>query len=646
MKLETMNCELKRFSLLTVLFLFCLTAGADLGGFHYRNISVKAEVKKNNEWHITERLDVVFDQPRHGIYRYIPMSFWLNHDLRDIEGGESRIERFNYKSDISDLEVEGAPYETDIDNDNKVIRMGDADRKVVGDKTYIIHYTYTYRDDRVPSYDYLFHTILGTDFNEFIDNFSFDITFEKSLPDDIANRLQVFSGAFGNESNVMDNLEINATPTQITGRATNVAPNHGVTLYAPLPEGYYEDVLTVNPFWHYLFLAITILLIIAIIVCHLMVKRGHVTKSIEFYPPDGISSAEVGTIIDDSADLIDLASLIPWLAGQGYLSIQEVKKNGLVSKLMGKTDLMLTKRKDLPPSAPAYQRKMMNMLFKKGDQVRMSDIGEQPQAITSITQSLKGCFKGKRQLTTTKILPVCLYLLLIIFGSLALGTNSVEKTLDSDAIILAFIAYGIPFLIGFIGRMAMSTRDLIGKMWVRVLVITAKALCMVIVWLGYYFGTNDYGAPMGFGQIAALFIVSFILGELAGRFNVNTPYRLEMMGRLLGFKEFIETAERSRLEHLQHDDPNYYYTILPYAMVFGLSDKWAKLFKDINVEKPDWYDSATPLTGYALTHHLTESLHASVNDSIRTISHDSSSHSSSGGGFSGGGGGGGGGGSW
>ncbi len=258
-----MNHELKKYALLTVLLLACLTAGADRGGFHYRNINVTAEVKKNNEWHVTEQLDVVFDQPRHGIYRYIPKSFWLNHDLRDIEGNESRIERFDYQSDISDLKVEGAPYETETDNGNLVIRMGDADREVTGDKTYVIHYTYTYRDDRMPAFDYLFHTILGTDFNESIDHFSFDITFEKPLPDDIADRLKVYSGTFGNESNVIEFLEVNATPTRITGEAANVAPNHGVTLYAMLPEGYYEDVLTVNPFWHYLFLAITILLIIA-----------------------------------------------------------------------------------------------------------------------------------------------------------------------------------------------------------------------------------------------------------------------------------------------------------------------------------------------------------------------------------------------
>ena len=80
-------------------------------------------------------------------------------------------------------------------------------------------------------------------------------------------------------------------------------------------------------------------------------------------------------------------------------------------------------------------------------------------------------------------------------------------------------------------------------------------------------------------------------------------------------------------------------------MVFGLTDKWADLFKDINVDNPGWYESSVPLTGYAFTKSLTSNLYSSASNAITTISHDSSSRSG-GGGFSGGGGGGGGGGSW
>lgn len=64
-----------------------------------------------------------------------------------------------------------------------------------------------------------------------------------------------------------------------------------------------------------------------------------------------------------------------------------------------------------------------------------------------------------------------------------------------------------------------------------------------------------------------------------------------MKGRLLGFKEFIRTAELDRIKMLVEDNPQYFYEILPYAYVFGLTSKWIKHFENIPLEQPSWYQS-------------------------------------------------------
>lgn len=622
---------MRRLILLMAVLAGCLTAWADRGGFHYTDIMVEAVVHENNVWEVKEVLTVDFTEPRHGIYRYIPWKFWLNHR---VDGSEEPV-RFNYISDIENVTVDHYAFNTETDdNGNLVIRIGDADREVTGLHTYVIHYTYTYHNDRRPNGDYLFHTILGTDFAEPIDHFSFRVQFDKPLPNDIADRLKVYSGEFGNEQNVID-LQMQVTPTVIEGQTDHVPPYHGLTLYAPLPEGYYTGVLSCNYLWHYLFLGITVFLILAIVVCLLLNRRPHVTKSIEFYPPEDISSAEVGTIIDSSVDIIDIASLIPWLAGKGYLKIKEV----------GKDDLQLTKVKDLPLQAPKYQRLMMQLFFKNTDVVLMKSLGEQPSAVSNIIKTLDGSFKGERKLSTLRW-PAMFYLLLCIFATLTLGTNSVEATFYAPSIFLAVAFFGIPYALCLFFRLFRSNSDLLRGMLSRLIGIVVTAVIMAAFCATFCCFFIPYGAPMSAAMVAVMFAVCFLLGEFIGQFNVDTPYRTEMMGRLLGFKEFIETAEHGRLQGLQADDPHYFYTILPYAMVFGLSKKWSNLFKDIDVEKPDWYDARTPLLGYALTNHMVNSLCSSVSHAITTISHDSSSHGHGGGGFSGGGGGGGGGGSW
>ena len=630
----------RRFLWLALLLTVCLQASANRGGFYYKNISIEALVHENNVWDVTETFDIYFEEPRHGFYRYIPKGFQLTHK---VDGEE---QEFRYVCDIDDIEVDGWEFTTeDSDDEFCIIRIGDADREVSGNQRYVISYTYTYPDDRLANKDYLFHTVLGTEFEQRIEHVDFDITFDKDLPDDIVDRLKIYSGVYGKTDDMIPSLSVEASTDEIAGEAQDVEPRHGITLYAKLPEGYYEGARSVNYIWFYIFLTLTILTIVAIVYYQLKQKTPHITKVIEFYPPEGISSGEVGTIIDESVDDIDIASLIPWLAGQGYISIKETQKG----KLFKSTDLELTKLKELLEDAPSYQKQLVTLLFGKKDVVKMKSIGNKPEQYTKVKNSLKKHFKDERELTALET-PFFLYPLLTLFGTLTLGFNTVVSTLDWTTLLAAAIFFGLPCILASVFRIGGRASDLLHSSTYHILFIIGKAVLMLVTWQVFSKVFTDYGAPLNQWAMLALYVVSFLLNELAGRFLVDTDYRVQMMGRLLGFKEFIETAEKPRLEQLQADDPQYFYKVLPYAMVFGLSDKWENLFKEIKVDKPEWYDSATPLMGAALTHNMMHNFSSTVSSAITTISHSSSGGGgggfSGGGGFAGGGGGGGGGGSW
>ena len=639
---------------LFVLMAVTLTAWADRGGFYYQNFRVDAVVHRDNVWDITETIDVFFEEPRHGIYRYIPLSFSLDHDVSMDEGNEQKViqgqvvqdwRTFQYRSDVDDVSVEGGDFTTeDSDDNNKVIRIGSEWHEVAGYHRYVIRYKYIYREDRRPNYDYIFHTILGTDFAERIDTFSFKVEFEKPLPADIQQRLEVYSGVYGSVYNTVEDLTIKANQHFIRGKALNIPPHHGITLYAKLPEGYYEDVLAANHVLHYISFGLSVMLILLIVYYLFKTKRKKPVKVIEFYPPEGISSAEVGTIIDDSVDTEDMASMIPWFAGKGYISIEE-KEKGSVFK---RTEMVLTKLKDLPNEAPEYQKKLMKLIFRGNKTANLSHMAENPSDVEKFKSELKKNFKGDKALSSYEM-PIFLYFFLLLSTTCVFGTNSVLETIDVDEWLLAAFIWSVPFAIGTFFRLYDSDKDIFSNKWKQALIFVVKTLVMVLLCWIYVDQLMDYGAPMGKNLSIGMFVVCFLLGEFIGRFNVDTDYRVEMCGRLLGFKEFIKTAEKSRLEALQTDDPAYFYKILPYAMVFGLSNKWTKLFKDIEVQQPDWYRTATPLYGNALLSHMTDNLFSSTKSAINVVSHDSSSSGFSGGGgggFSGGGGGGGGGGSW
>jgi uncharacterized membrane protein len=82
--------------------------------------------------------------------------------------------------------------------------------------------------------------------------------------------------------------------------------------------------------------------------------------------------------------------------------------------------------------------------------------------------------------------------------------------------------------------------------------------------------------------IANLFSLLFVL--LMKR---KTKYGEEVRGKIKGFKHYLEVAEKDQLEGLVEQNPNYFYDILPYAYVLGVSKKWIEKFENIPMPERD-----------------------------------------------------------
>ncbi len=113
----------------------------------------------------------------------------------------------------------------------------------------------------------------------------------------------------------------------------------------------------------------------------------------------------------------------------------------------------------------------------------------------------------------------------------------------------------------------------------------------------------------------------------------------------LGFKLYLETAERYRMQNLT---PETFEKYLSYAIIFGVEKKWGKAFEGISVENPSWYSGSSSGVGSNLVSSgfsaaaFSSSFASSFSSAF--ASSGGSSGSSGGGGSAGGGGGGGGGG--
>ena len=164
-----------------------------------------------------------------------------------------------------------------------------------------------------------------------------------------------------------------------------------------------------------------------------------------------------------------------------------------------------------------------------------------------------------------------------------------------------------------------------------------------------------------FAILAFVFLIpnsgvkSFIAGILTGipvlafaKFMpVKTRAGASAYMDILGFQEFMNRAEKDRLERM--GDMNLFSKFLPYAIALDVADNWAKAFEGIYQDPPDWYVSPVgfrTFSPYAFTHSL-NSVTSNLSSAMFSAPRSSGGGGGfGGGGFSGGGFGGGGGGSW
>jgi uncharacterized membrane protein len=130
----------------------------------------------------------------------------------------------------------------------------------------------------------------------------------------------------------------------------------------------------------------------------------------------------------------------------------------------------------------------------------------------------------------------------------------------------------------------------------------------------------------------------------------HTPNGRKLMDQIEGFKLFLVTTEKDRLNLLNPPKmtPELYEKYLPYALALNVENEWTQQFNEVLVQAgmtpeqyhPAWYYGT--YSGFNFANVLNTSLASSLASSAITPS----SGGGFGGGFSGGGGGGGGGGGW
>jgi uncharacterized membrane protein YgcG len=176
--------------------------------------------------------------------------------------------------------------------------------------------------------------------------------------------------------------------------------------------------------------------------------------------------------------------------------------------------------------------------------------------------------------------------------------------------------------------------------WQILTVLVVGCACL----LGFAFG-------MGYVLFTALCGVPMWI--LAGRMPRRSRKGLDALARVRGMQEYMMTAERERMKALPMGT---FEKLLPFAIAFGIHDRWLKAFKDLFQQPPDWYATDASRFSWLALDRSISGMNRDVGRSLYSGPRPPKSSGGSGGwsggsgfsggGFSGGGFGGGGGGGW
>ncbi len=248
-----------------------------------------------------------------------------------------------------------------------------------------------------------------------------------------------------------------------------------------------------------------------------IVRGSAPTIAVQFTPPAGVQPGMVGTIMDEKADVVDVTATLIDLAVRGHLTLTNEERGRFRSD-----DWLLT-RTTPPAGAVAlapYEQQLLDGVFASGNETRLS--------------ALKNTFAG-----TLKRVQATMY------------TEAVQRH--------------------WFRRSPDAQRSAWSGLGILLLVLGGLSLFFLTSALGGLGGASLVGMGWVFG--IGLIVAGLIVQALGRRMASRTAEGSAVLAQSKGFEQYIATAEANQIKWEEAQDV--FSKFLPYAIVFGLADRWA-----------------------------------------------------------------------
>jgi hypothetical protein len=644
---------------------------------------VRFALRRDASMHVTEKITYDFggSSGKHGIQRFLPVTFSYD-DQRNRVYPLSNVKVSSPNGASTDLEVTGGSTTT--------LRIGNPNETIDGVQIYLLDYDLAGVVNTVDGGQQLYWNATGNGWDVAIAAATATVTGPAAV-----QRGACYQGAEGSAQTCKQTLAGGSATYTATSA---LGPGEGLTVVAGFPAGTFPGAapilrekwslakaFTVNPATGVGGLAVLGLL--AGGAGLLAGQRGRDLRylrltpglapglgdqertarvglfrrepvAVQFTPPSELRVGEMGTLIDERANVVDVTATIIDLAVRGYLRIEEVDPNAPPADDEGSGDDDV----DVEPVGrrTRARRPLFGRMFRFPAQV---GIAGQPIAVedagTRVGRSAARPVHTGHPSGHPSGDEATDWLLVKTdkdTSDLRQYEQRLHEAIFAGRTGVTLTGLRTTFAASLAATQKLLYAEVTQRGWFRANPRTVR-------WRWYSIGTVLTVVGLAITVLLAIFTHLALLGvavflsgpvvlALAGRMPARTAAGTALLAQARGFRLYLETAEADQIRFEEGEDVFSRY--LPYAIVFGVAEQWASLFAQlaasgVAVAAPIWYIGGPYLGGpfdYGRFGGTMSTFSAQTSSTIQAATPSSSGSSGFSGGFSGGGGGGGGGGSW
>ena len=456
-------------------------------------------------------------------------------------------------SDARDVTLNGNRVRTTKYNGMRKVDLSKIAGKVAGDFTVTLHYS-------LPD-------VVNTDEDgilklelPLLSGFDFPITvmeFSVTFPGEITGEPSFSSGY--HQADIEKDLTYTVSGATITGRSIKMLKDHEtLTMSMPVSETMFPQPAIVVQSTDVGVGGMVVCGVLALLYWILCLRCLPVRKQYASQPPEGVTAGQVGCVMQNSG--VDLTLMVLTWAQLGYIDVITYRER-----------VLLEKRMEMGNERSDYELRYFRKLFGKRNRVDTtgSAYAELRRLAAKKPAGLRGMLRAKGgNVKIFRILAAGVGL----FGGVCVGLS-----LGSGAV-LQWLVVGFFAIFGAItGYLA---QDWLGGLRLRNKSELYVALILCGVWLGL--GALAEVFNLTLWMVISLLTAGLLL-SVGGR---RTEYGRYTKGQLLGLRWYLRNTSKQELQRLCAADPDYYFSLAPYALALGMDKAFAKGFGSIRMNCP------------------------------------------------------------